>query len=58
MMFYSWTSFSAVGEALPQPKVVAWEPEVNAAALAYDDSLVLCRTQPAFTAFTTLALPV
>lgn len=48
MQFYSWQKFGPVGSPLVEPKWIEWDPDVTVAALAYPDSLVLCRLRPTF----------
>lgn len=57
LRFFSWRDFSPVGPALPEPQWVSWEPDCTLAALAYEHTIELCRVQPAFQRFATLALP-
>lgn len=58
MQFYSWQRFNPVGPLMVDPKWVQWDPDVTVAALAYADSLVLCRVRPSFKAIASLAIPV
>ena len=41
-----------------EPKWMQWDPDVTVAAMAYPDSLVLCRVRPTFKAIASLAIPV
>lgn len=58
MRLYSWRTGEGCGEVFVAPRWLAWAPDGQAAALAYADALVLCRTQPAFSAFASLPLRV
>ena len=58
MQFYSWQRFRPVGPPMVEPKWIQWDPDVTVAALAYPDSLVLCRVRPTFKAIASLAIPV
>jgi hypothetical protein len=58
MRLYSWETFSGVGEALVEARWVAWDLDAGIAALAYSDAVVLCCTQPAFSAFASLSIQV
>ena len=58
MQFYSWQRFRPVGPPMVEPKWIQWDPDVTVAALAYPDSLVLCRVRPNFKAIASLAIPV
>ncbi len=41
-----------------EPRWVSWSPDASVAVLAYEDTLVFCRTQPSFSAFASLPLKV
>ena len=41
-----------------EPKWIQWDPDVTVAALAYADSLVLCRARPTFKAIASLSIQV
>ncbi|KAK9822211.1 hypothetical protein WJX81_006190 [Elliptochloris bilobata] len=56
MRLYSWRTGEVCSEVLVAPRWLAWAPDGQALALAYPDALVLCRTQPAFSAFASLPL--
>jgi hypothetical protein len=58
MRLYAWGTGEGCGDELVEPRWLAWAPDAQAAALAYPDALVLCRTQPAFAAFASLPLAV
>ena len=58
MQFFSWKAFEPVGQPLVDPKWIAWDPDVTAAALAYADGITLCRTRPSFKAFASLPIEV
>lgn len=58
MQFHSWKSGAAVGPELLMPTWLSWDPAVTACALAYQESVVLCRAQPSFAPFITLPLQV
>ena len=58
MRMYSWKTWEGIGEVLVEPCWIAWDSDASVAALAYHDSLVLCRTQPSLSAFATLSLQV
>lgn len=58
MQFHSWKSGAAVSPEMLSPSWLAWDPAVTACALAYPDSIVLCRAQPNFSAFLTIPLQV
>lgn len=58
MRLYSWRTGEGCGDVLVEPRWLAWAPDGQAVALAYPDALVMCRTQPAFSAFAALPLRV
>ena len=58
MQFYSWQKFGPVGSPLVEPKWIQWDPDVTVAALAYPDSLVLCRLRPTFKPIASLSIQV
>src|SRR6476619_4996057 len=57
MQFYSWKTFSGVGDPIVEPKWISWDSGVTLCALGYPDTLTLCGTRPNFHAFVSLALP-
>lgn len=58
MQFYSWQKYTPVGPPMVEPKWIQWDPDVTAAALAYADSLVVCRARPTFKAIASLSIQV
>ena len=52
------SSIPGKGSTLWDPQWWQWDPDVTVAALAYADSLVLCRVRPTFKAIASLAIPV
>lgn len=58
MQFYSWQKYTPVGTPMVEPKWIQWDPDVTVAALAYADSLVLCRARPTFKAIASLSIQV
>ena len=58
MQFYSWQKYTPVGSLMVEPKWIQWDPDVTVAALAYADSLVLCRARPTFKAIASLSIQV
>ena len=58
MQFYSWQKNTPVGTPMVEPKWIQWDPDVTVAALAYADSLVLCRARPTFKAIASLSIQV
>ena len=58
MQFYSWQKFTPVGPPMVEPKWIQWDPDVTAAALAYADSLVVCRARPTFKVIASLSIQV
>ncbi|KAL3133386.1 hypothetical protein ABBQ38_007254 [Trebouxia sp. C0009 RCD-2024] len=56
MQFYSWQKFNPVGPPMVEPKWIQWDPDVTAAALAYADSLVVCRARPTFKVIASLSI--
>ena len=58
MQFYSWQKFQPVGSTLVEPKWIQWDPDVTVAALAYPDSLLLCRLRPTFKPLASLSIQV
>lgn len=58
MQFYSWQKFNPVGPPMVEPKWIQWDPDVTAAALAYADSLVVCRARPTFKVIASLSIQV
>lgn len=58
MQFYSWQKYVPVGSPMVEPKWIQWDPDVTVAALAYADSLVLCRARPTFKAIASLSIQV
>ena len=58
MQFYSWQKYTPVGTPMVEPKWIQWDPDVTLAALAYADSLVLCRARPTFKAIASLSIQV
>lgn len=58
MQFYSWQKFTPVGPPMVEPKWIQWDPDVTATALAYTDSLVVCRARPTFKAIASLSIQV
>ena len=58
MQFYSWQKYTPVGSAMVEPKWIQWDPDVTVAALAYADSLLLCRARPTFKAIASLSIQV
>ena len=58
MQFYSWQKFNPVGSPMVEPKWIQWDPDVTVAALAYADSLVLCRARPPFKPIASLSIQV
>ncbi|KAL6767394.1 hypothetical protein ACKKBF_B35090 [Auxenochlorella protothecoides x Auxenochlorella symbiontica] len=57
LQLLSWTNFTAVGPRLPEPRWLSWEPDCTVLALAYQDSVELCRTNPRFEAYASLPIP-
>lgn len=58
MQFYSWQKYVPVGTPMVEPKWIQWDSDVTVAALAYADSLVLCRARPTFKAIASLSIQV
>ena len=58
MQFYSWQQFRPVGPPLVEPKWIQWDPDVTVAALAYPDSMLLCRVRPTFKPIASLSIQV
>ena len=58
MRWYSWSTFGGIGEVMVEPRWISWGPDASVAVLAYDDTLVFCRSQPTFSAFASLPLNV
>ena len=58
MRFYSWKTWEGVGDLVAEPRWLAWDPDAALAALAYHDAVVLCRTQPTFSAMASLPIQV
>ena len=58
MRFYSWKTWEGVGDLVAEPRWLAWDPDAAMAALAYHDAVVLCRTQPTFSAMASLPIQV
>ncbi len=58
MRWYSWSTYGGIGEVMVEPRWISWAPDASVAVLAYDDTLVLCRTRPTFSAFASLPLKV
>lgn len=58
MRWYSWKTYGGIGGVMVEPHWVSWAPDASVAVLAYDDTLVFCRTQPTFSAFASLPLKV
>ncbi|KAL4855688.1 hypothetical protein ACK3TF_003771 [Chlorella vulgaris] len=56
LQFVSWKGFAPVGPELPEPVWVSWEPECTLLALAYQNTIELCRTRPAFERFASLSI--
>ncbi|BDA49478.1 hypothetical protein COCOBI_14-0960 [Coccomyxa sp. Obi] len=56
MRWYSWSTYGGIGEVMVEPRWISWGPDASVAVLAYDDTLVFCRTQPTFSAFASLPL--
>ncbi|KAL4432170.1 hypothetical protein ABPG77_005932 [Micractinium sp. CCAP 211/92] len=56
LQFVSWKGFAPVGPQLPEPVWVSWEPECTLLALAYEHTIELCRTRPAFERFASISI--
>ena len=57
LRFFSWNTFLPVGESLPEPEWVSWEPECTLCALGYERCVQVCRVRPAFERFAALSVP-
>lgn len=56
LRFFSWVDFSPIGNNLPNPRGVSWEPECTMCALLYDSGIQLFSVYPSFHCFASLAI--
>lgn len=57
LQFVSWKDYKSVGEGLPEPDWIAWEPECTQCALGYASCVQLCKTRPNFERFAAISIP-
>jgi WD40 repeat protein len=57
LQFVSWKDYKSVGESLPEPDWISWEPECTQCALGYASCVQLCKTRPNFERFAALSIP-